>query len=164
LTGARVLVAGVGNAFLGDDGFGPEVARRLSSRPLPDGVQVVDFGIRAIDLAYALLDGYDLIVLIDAAPRGDAPGTLTLLEPDLAGEPTDIPMAGHSLVPHQVLAMVRSMAPGRDLGAFRVVGCEPASVPEEPEIQVGLSRAVEAAVDRAVDMVERLVEGWRREA
>src|SRR6266853_193590 len=79
----RVLIAGVGNIFLGDDAFGVEVAQRLARRPLPEGVRVVDFGIRGLDLAYALLDRYEAVVLVDAAPRGGAPGTIYVLEPEL---------------------------------------------------------------------------------
>src|SRR5947209_14937351 len=84
MTRPRVLVAGVGNIFLGDDAFGPEVARRLARRELPEGARVVDFGIRGLDLTYALLDGYEAVVLVDAAPRGGPPGTLYVL--DVAGE------------------------------------------------------------------------------
>ena len=80
----KILVAGVGNIFLGDDAFGVEVARALSGRPLPEGVTVKDFGIRGFDLAYTMLDAWDTVILVDALSRGEAPGTLYLLEPDLA--------------------------------------------------------------------------------
>jgi hydrogenase maturation protease len=155
---ARVLVAGVGNVFLGDDGFGPEVIERLAGRALPDDVRIVDFGIRAVDLAFALLDRHELVVLVDAAPRGGTPGTLYLLEPDLAGAAGgELPIvAGHSLVPEQVLHLVRSLGAAGD-AAIRVVGCEPAFIPDEPEIHVGLSPEVAGAVDGAVALVERLV-------
>ena len=79
----RVLVAGIGNIFLGDDGFGVEVADRLAGRTLPDGVQVADFGIRGVHLAYELLDGYDALVLVDAVPMGEPPGTVAIIEPEL---------------------------------------------------------------------------------
>lgn len=83
MTGAaRTLVAGVGNIFLGDDGFGVEVARRLAAEPLPEQVEVADIGVRGVHLAYQLLDGYDTLVLVDATTRGGAPGTLYLIEPD----------------------------------------------------------------------------------
>src|SRR6516225_7125141 len=81
----RILVAGIGNIFLGDDAFGVEVARRLAARPQPDGVRVADFGIRGIDLTYALLDGYETVILVDATPRGGQPGTLYVIEPDVGG-------------------------------------------------------------------------------
>src|SRR5579884_4296763 len=81
----RILIACIGNIFLGDDGFGVEVARRLMHRQYPEGVQVRDFGIRGIDLAYAMLEDYDSLVLVDAVPRGSPPGTLYLIEPDLTG-------------------------------------------------------------------------------
>src|SRR5437868_14687112 len=81
----RILIACIGNIFLGDDGFGVEVAQRLSSREYPEGVQVVDFGIRGMELAYTLLDDYDTLILVDAVPRGSPAGTLYLIEPDLTG-------------------------------------------------------------------------------
>src|ERR1700723_2432639 len=82
---ASVLVAGIGNIFLGDDGFGVEVVRGLTTRSMPEGVTVKDFGIRGFDLAYALLDPWDTVILVDALPRGEAAGTLFVLEPDLTG-------------------------------------------------------------------------------
>ncbi len=88
MTPPRILIAGIGNIFLGDDAFGSEVARRLAAQPIPDGVRVVDFGIRGFDLAYALIDGYDATILVDATPRGGSPGTLYLIEPD-PGEARD---------------------------------------------------------------------------
>src|SRR5438270_9766818 len=81
----RILIACIGNIFLGDDGFGVEVAQRLSSRKYPEGVQVIDFGIRGMELAYTLLDDYDTLILVDTVPRGSQPGTLYLIEPDLTG-------------------------------------------------------------------------------
>src|SRR5690348_18485873 len=92
----RILIAGIGNIFLGDDAFGVEVAQRLARRPLPEGVRVVDFGIRGLDLAYALLDGYEAVILVDAAPRGGPPGTLYVLEPECGGPPG--PAGGDVLV------------------------------------------------------------------
>ncbi len=81
----RILIAGIGNIFLGDDAFGVEVVRRLSrsARKLPDEVRIVDFGIRGFDLAYALMEGYEVAILVDATPRGGVPGTLYTIEPDL---------------------------------------------------------------------------------
>jgi hydrogenase maturation protease len=152
----RILVAGIGNIFLGDDAFGCEVAQRLGKRQLPPEVRVVDFGIRGFDLVYALLDGYDVTIFVDATPRGGAPGTLYRFEPDL-GEFDDLDaqaIDAHGMNPMKVLAMVQSMG-----GAFNrilLVGCEPTEVDTE-EGQMGLSEPVEAAVDEAVCMVESLV-------
>src|ERR1044072_7226323 len=78
-----ILVAGIGNIFLGDDAFGCEVVKRLAGRAWPDNVKVIDFGIRGFDLAYALLDGYDVTILVDATPRGETPGTLYTIEPEV---------------------------------------------------------------------------------
>jgi hydrogenase maturation protease len=159
----RVLVAGVGNIFFGDDAFGVEVARRLARRALPEGVQVVDFGIRGLDLAYALLDGYDAVVLVDAVPRGGRPGTLYVLEPT----PGQVGNAGpapavepHAMDPVKVLRLAESM--GGRVGRLLLVGCEPtpntgaAGGEVEREMQDGLSETVRAAVDEAVDLVAGL--------
>lgn len=152
----RVLVAGVGNMFLSDDGFGVEVARRLSGMPLPEGVEVVDVGLRARDLAYRLLDGYHALVLVDAAQRGQPPGTLFTLEHDLDAPfegvaPDDVPAAvGHETDANAVLAllvgMAESMGVPRPVERVIVVGCEPAALHEA----IGLSPPVAAALDRAV--------------
>ena len=111
----RILVAGIGNIFLGDDAFGVEVARRLSARELPRNVRVTDFGIRGYDLAYALLDGYDTTILIDACPRGEPAGTLYVIEPDLEnlGGPEDkqVAVEAHSMNPLNVLRLATSMGP-----------------------------------------------------
>jgi hydrogenase maturation protease len=155
---ARVLVAGVGNVFLGDDGFGVEVARRLLGRPLPPGVDVRDFGIRGIDLAYALLDGYDSAIVVDATRRGQPPGTLYVLDPAVPLEPDARYLAvdPHGMDPAKVLGFVRAM--GGELAGLRVVGCEPASLGGEADTrQMGLSGPVLQAVDRAVAIVEDLV-------
>jgi hydrogenase maturation protease len=147
---ARVLVAGVGNVFLGDDGFGPEAARRLAAGPLPAGVRVVDYGIRGMHLAYDLLEGYDLLVLLDAAPRGGRPGDVVLLEvgeADLGSGDFD----AHGMEPTSVLASLGAL--GGRLPRTLVVGCEPADTAEG----MGLSPPVQAAVDGAVEMVTGLL-------
>jgi len=144
----RVLVAGIGNIFLGDDGFGVEVARRLGREP-PDGVNVVDFGIRGVHLAYELSSGkYDAAILVDAVPRGGAPGTLYAIEPEDDGSAMD--MDGHTVTPAMVLAWVRRT--GGRCGRVLLVGCEPASVDES----IGLSDPVAASVDSAVELVQKL--------
>jgi hydrogenase maturation protease len=152
----RVLVAGIGNIFLGDDAFGPEVAAALLGRPRPPGVYVADFGIRGMDLAYALADGYDAAVLVDAAPRGQQPGTLYVIEPEMPAD--DTAPETHGMDPVRVLALARRLggAPPRIL----VVGCEPGPVPagEDPDLASGLSPAVRLAVKDAVRLVETVVE------
>jgi hydrogenase maturation protease len=148
----RVLVAGVGNLFLGDDGFGPEVARRLAGADLPEGVEVADVGIRGVHLAYQLLDGYDLVVLVDASPRGGEPGSVYVIEPTVEASGAQAAMVdAHDMGPGAVLALLEALGgtPGRVL----VVGCEPAEVGEG----IGLSGPVAAAVDRAVEVVRELV-------
>ena len=154
----RILVAGIGNIFLGDDAFGVEVVRRLSTRPQPDTVRVTDFGIRGYDLAYALLDGYDTTILVDACPRGDAAGTLYVIEPDLndLGGPEEQQDAveAHSMNPLNVLRLASSMGP---LKRVLLVGCEPQTLGPE-EGQMGLSEPIEAVLDDAVKMVESLIE------
>jgi hydrogenase maturation protease len=152
----RVLVAGIGNIFLGDDGFGVEVARLLAGRELPAGVDVVDFGIRGMDLAYALGSGYDVAILVDAAPRGEPPGTLSVIEPQVDDAETGIET--HGMDPVSVLRLARTLgpAPARTL----VVACEPATVmtgdPDE-DVVVELSEPVLAAVVNAVGLVEELL-------
>ena len=155
----RVLVAGVGNIFLGDDAFGVEVAQRLARRALPDEVRVVDFGIRGLDLTYALLDGYEAVVLVDAAPRGGRPGTLYVLEADpvaATGSPCDGPaIEAHCLDPAKVMRLAAAL--GSPAGRVLLVGCEPVPPGEAEEMAMGLSEPVRAAVEEAVPLVEALV-------
>jgi hydrogenase maturation protease len=152
----RILVAGIGNVFLGDDGFGVALAGRLARRALPPGVEVVDYGIRGMDLALALQEDYAAAVLLDAVPRGQAPGTLYLIEPE-PPEGRGVPDA-HGMDPVSVLALARAMGatPPRTL----VVGCEPATrmSAEDEEIVAALSEPVRAALDEAVRLVESLLE------
>ncbi|HZV51446.1 MAG TPA: hydrogenase maturation protease [Candidatus Dormibacteraeota bacterium] len=150
----RVLVAGIGNVFLGDDGFGVEVVRRLSERSLPPWAEVADFGIRGYDLAYALLEDYAYAVLVDAVPRGEPPGTVFVLEPDLEALPGPASPDGHAMGPDRVLALVRELG-GRPPRLF-LVGCEPASLGGE-EGAMGLSPPVAAAVEEALAAIERLL-------
>jgi hydrogenase maturation protease len=152
----RILVAGIGNVFLGDDGFGVAVAHRLAERPLPPGVLVADYGIRGLDLAYALQDEWDAAILVDTvAPRGE-PGTLHVIEPELdaAAAPLDL----HGMHPGRVLALARRI--GRLPPRTLVVGCEPETVAsgEPHDVLVELSAPVEAAVGAAVTVIETLIQ------
>jgi hydrogenase maturation protease len=152
----RVLVAGVGNIFFGDDAFGSELARRLLREQWPENVRVEDFGIRGFDLTFALLDGYDTVILLDATPRGGAPGTLYTMEPEL-GPAENGEVETHGMNPMRVLATARSM--GAAWKRLLVVGCEPAadSVDPDGEGALGLSEAVRPAVEEAVEVVRRLI-------
>ncbi|MFD6892222.1 hydrogenase maturation protease [Streptomyces sp. NPDC059957] len=148
----RTLVAGIGNVFLGDDGFGVETLRALSAHPLPQGVEAVDFGVRGVHLAYQLLDGYDTAVLVDATARGGAPGTLYLIEvgeEDVGAPPGGAALDGHDMSPATVLALLDTLCAGTGAEAPRrvlVLGCEPACVEEG----IGLSAPVADAVPRAM--------------
>ena len=152
----RVLVAGIGNVFLGDDGFGVALADRLARRELPPGVDVVDFGIRGMDLAYALLDGYEAAVLLDASPRGEPPGSLYVIEPEL--DEDDAAVDAHGMDPVKVLALARSLGKG-PLPRILVVGCEPLTrmSGEEEDLVAELSEPVRAALDEGVRLVESLL-------
>jgi hydrogenase maturation protease len=155
----RTLIAGVGNIFLGDDGFGSEVARLLAGRALPEGVEVVDVGIRSVHLAFDLLDGCELLILADASARGEPPGTVTVLEvdPGAAAEAAPDPAAAlvdpHDLGPDALIGMLGSLGAG--VGRIVAVVCEPAGT--DPGI--GLSAPVAAAVGPAADLIERLAAG-----
>jgi hydrogenase maturation protease len=149
---ARVLVAGVGNVFLGDDGFGVEVARRLQAAELPEGVRVADFGIRGVHLAYELLDGYQTAILVDATPRGGEPGTVYVIEPERPGASGHTLLDAHGMEPDAVLSMLEVLG-GSDAKVL-IVGCEPADVRE----RIGLSPRVAGAVDQAVAVVRGLVD------
>jgi hydrogenase maturation protease len=161
--GKRVLIAGIGNIFLGDDGFGVEVTRRLAGRGLPEGVEVKDFGIRGMDLAYALQDDYELVVLVDATPRGEKPGTVYLIEPEVEGD-GEVTLDTHGMDPVKVIKLSRALGarPTRTL----VVGCEPQVVlggEDYDEMLMELSEPVSAAVDEAVELLESLVDRIGRE-
>src|ERR1017187_6121818 len=177
----RTLVACLGNIFLGDDGFGVEVAKRFAGQELPEGVRVTDYGIRGMHLAYDLAEGFDTTILVDAMQRGDEPGTVYVVEPQPARHPAggDDPGGGtgggagtgrgraadssplaamslfdaHGMQPEVVLDMAGML--GAEAGRVLVVGCEPASLEEG----IGLSTPVGAAVDEAVRVVTRLVTG-----
>jgi hydrogenase maturation protease len=153
--GRSVLVAGIGNVLLADDGFGVEVARLLAQRELPAGVKVADFGIRGMDLAYELQEDYDAAVLVDAVPRGQPPGTLYVIEPDLGEQGGGLDP--HGMDPVRVLALARVL--GTVPERIVVVGCEPAVVPEpgDETLTMELSAPVRAATGAAVELVESLL-------
>lgn len=154
----RVLVAGVGNVFFSDDGFGSEVARRLLADPgaLPPEVDVVDVGIRGMHLAYQVLDGYEVLVVVDASRGQGAPGTLHLVEHDLSAATGDAAFDPHGMEPDAVLELVGALARGvgtGGVGRVLVLGC----VPGHAGPGMGLSAPVAAAVDEAVGAVGRIV-------
>jgi hydrogenase maturation protease len=157
----RILIAGVGNIFLGDDAFGVEVARRLARRELPDEVRVIDFGIRGLDLTYALLDGYESVILVDAAPRGGPPGTLYVLDVGgdellTAADADSIPtIETHGMDPVKVLRLAAAM--GGTVGRLLLVGCEPTTPDAADDLPAGLSEPVRAAVDEALSLITSLV-------
>ncbi len=153
----KLLLGGIGNIFLGDDAFGVEVVRRLAAFDFPATVRLVDFGIRGIDLTYALLEDYEHAILIDAAPRGGSPGALYVIEPtvdkldDPGAPPPSLEM--HNLDPLRVMRLVKYL--GGPLRGLTVVGCEPAH--DSDEMESGLSPQVAAAIEPAVALVQRLV-------
>ena len=165
MTRFRLLIACVGNIFLGDDAFGVEVARRLAAVELPEGARAVDFGIRGIDLTYALLDDYESVILVDAAPRGGSPGTLYVLEPTVdqatGPEGANSLLEGHGMDPVKVLRLAASL--GGRVDRLVLVGCEPETCAEPDDIQAGLSEPVRSAVEEAVPLIlslaERLLRG-----
>jgi hydrogenase maturation protease len=157
MTQPRILIACVGNIFLGDDAFGVEVARRLVQRAWPDHVRVVDFGIRGLDLTYAILDGYETVILVDAAPRGGTPGTLYVFEPTRSEKEHGLPqqVEAHNLDPVKVLQLAEAM--GGRVERLLVVGCEPSPCADREEMQLEMSAPVQAAVEHAVSLIESLV-------
>ena len=152
----QILVACIGNIFLGDDGFGVEVARRLSTRTFPENVRVRDFGIRGYDLSYALLEAGDLAILVDACPRGQAPGTVYVMDIDPAEDAAMRPavLDAHTMNPVAVIQLAKSMGPISK--RILLVGCEPATLGGE-EGEMGLSEPVSTAVGEAIQVVERLI-------
>lgn len=152
----RILVAGLGNVFEGDDGFGVEVAAALARTDLPEGVTVSDFGIRGVHLAYQLLEPYDLVVIVDAVQRGEQPGSLYVIEhgtdADRRPPAEDAPVLdAHDMAPDEVLALVPVL--GGTLGRVVIVGCEPASIAP----LMGLSEPVARSLDRAAQLVTEIV-------
>jgi len=158
----QVLVAGIGNIFLGDDAFGSEVARRLLFEVWPADVRIADFGIRGLDLTFALMDGYETVILVDATPRGGEPGTLYTLEvedPDGGAGAVD----PHAMDPMRVLTAAKAM--GARWSRLLVVGCEPSPDTVDPEGPgaLGMSAPVERAVPEAMEIVRRMICGLTSE-
>ena len=157
MSGPKILVAGIGNIFLGDDAFGVEVVQRMAARQWPENVTVRDFGIRGFDLAYALNEPWDAVILVDALSRGEKPGTVFVLEPDAADWEGGISECGvqpHGIDPLQAMRLAKSLGnvPERVL----VVGCEPADLGGD-EGNIGLSEEVNAAVGGAIVEIERIL-------
>lgn len=160
MTNQSILIACIGNIFLGDDGFGVEVARRMAARPPVPGVILKDFGIRGLDLTYALLESYELVILVDACPRGGEPGSVYLIEPDLAVldpplDPAAVRLEAHSMNPMEILRVVKSM--GGPPNRILLVGCEPLDLGSDEEGKLGLSDPLMTAVDTAVQMIDTIV-------
>ncbi|CAN2536652.1 Hydrogenase+maturation+protease+HcyI/HyaD/HybD+familiy [Methylocapsa aurea] len=155
---SAILVAGIGNIFNGDDAFGVEVAQRLMRRSQPTGVKVVDFGIRGIDLTYALLEGYDAVILVDAAARGHSPGTVSVVQPTAPTasqlQPEDLIVSAHDLDPAKVLQMVAALGGG--CRRVVLVACEPRHL-GGTDGAMGLSPLVEMAIEPAIATVEQLL-------
>ena len=151
-----VLIACIGNIFQGDDAFGCEVAQVLARRTLPSNVRLIDFGIRGLDLTYALLDAPELTILVDAVSRGHAPGTLYTIEPDLdgIGENAAHSIDAHSMDPVQVLGAAKAM--GGNFGRVLLVGCEPADL-GGADGRMGLTPPVAASIEHAADLIESLL-------
>lgn len=152
----KILIAGIGNIFLGDDAFGVEVAQQLLRRPLLPNVEVVDYGIRSYDLAYALMQEWELVILADAVSRGEKPGTVYTIEPELAEIDTAPNLDAHTMNPVSVLQLVRAL--GGEPSRVLVVGCEPMRLePDETSGEIGLSAPVLRAVNVAVEVIEELL-------
>jgi len=164
----RILIAGVGNIFLADDAFGVEVIQQMADRAFPDGVRIIDFGIRGLDLTYALLEDYDAAIIVDAMPGGHAPGTLYVLEPETPGPQAtaelaqnDLLIETHGMHPAKVLRLVSAM--GGKLRNVLVVGCEPSPFDPETEMDMSLSPPVRAAIPEAIKLIDSLVAKIRGE-
>jgi hydrogenase maturation protease len=151
----RILIAGIGNIFFGDDAFGVEVARRMAPLMLPEGVRVVDFGVRGLDLTYALLDPWEAVILVDALPRGGPVGTVYALEIEVDRSGTlDTAFEPHAMDPMKVLRLARDM--GSTIDRVYLVGCDPGPLNAE-DMQMEISEPVRTAVEEAIALVESLV-------
>ena len=152
----RVMIAGVGNMFMKDDGFGGAVIKKMLDKEFPEGVEVKDFGTGGLKLAYDLMKGYDGLILLDASSRGEKPGTLYVIEPNENDIDPDLehggPIDPHGADPATVLRFVKSI--GSWPGKVLIVGCEPETV---DDFEIGLSEPVNAAIDKAVEMVDDII-------
>lgn len=158
MTPTKVLIGGIGNIFFGDDAFGVVVARELAGRNLPTNVRVVDFGIRGLDLGYALLEELELIILVDVVQRGGPPGTLYVLEP-LVNESSSGAIQSHEMAPERALEFARSM--GASLKQVRIVACEPESFELAADGESELTPAVAGAVMEAIRLIEGMIHDKR---
>jgi hydrogenase maturation protease len=153
----RIMIAGVGNMFMKDDGFGSEVVNRIRERNQPEGVEVCDFGTGGLKLAYDLMRGYDALILVDSSPRNEEPGTLYVIEPDPDEFDANLenggPVDPHGADPATVLRFVKAI--GAWPGKILIIGCEPEDV---EKFEIGLSGPVMEAVDRAVELVEEEID------
>ncbi|MEO6577610.1 MAG: hydrogenase maturation protease [Candidatus Limnocylindria bacterium] len=147
----RVLVAGIGNIFLGDDGFGVAVAQRLAREELPDHVKVMDIGIRGVHLAYELLEDYEVAIFVDAMPLDADPGTVKLVEPEPEPPNPDVPPDAHRMDPQAVFDYLSTL--GGTSARVLLVGCQPSTISEG----IGLSPQVEAAIEESVALIKELV-------
>lgn len=161
----RILIACVGNIFLGDDAFGVEVAQRLSREQFQENVTVVEYGIRSYDLTYALMQPWDLVILVDAVSRGEKPGTVFAIEPDLSAmteSAANMRFDAHSMNPVSVIQMVTAL--GGQCPRMTIIGCEPLSVEASADGQFGLSEPVRAGVEEAIRLIHETVQGFTRAA
>jgi hydrogenase maturation protease len=159
MTAPKILVACIGNIFHGDDVFGVELARQIGNREIAPNVTTKDFGIRSFDLAYALMDPYDFVILVDACSRGGEPGSIYVIEPDPI-EGTVPGVEAHSMNPMSVLRMVRSMQ--GTVPPMLIVGCEPQDLGSMEEGRLGLTAVVEAAIPEAIQLIEEMIEKVNR--
>ena len=164
----KTLIACVGNIFLGDDAFGVEVAKRLSSISLPKNVSAVDYGVRSFDLAYALMEPWDLAILVDAVSRAGEPGTVYVIEPDTSATTDECAQDAafeatfdaHTMNPASVLQLIGAL--GGQCPRMLVVGCEPATLEPRPDGEFRLSDPVSAAVDEAINTIQEILAGSNR--
>ncbi|MEO8111571.1 MAG: hydrogenase maturation protease [Ginsengibacter sp.] len=158
----RVMIAGVGNMFMKDDGFGGAVIKKMSDKTFPEGVEIKDFGTGGLKLAYDLMKGYDGLILLDASQRGEEPGTLYVIEPEENSIESNLedggPIDPHGSDPATILRFVKGI--GAWPGKVLIVACEPVAV---DDFEIGLSEPVNEAVDKAVDLIDELLKDIYKE-